>query len=440
MNWTNKLKDILGSFWLYLFNDRILIKNLLDSYSLTLSNITIMYKNWLYTRVQSVPDIIPSYTPYTIFIDATSIRNPYSTLDQILSGEGSIGSYQSSDKYILKIVNQIPDIKFISNSITDSNVTLIKNFDFNILGSDILFYDNPDNFKFKKIKITENGELKIYYICYGWITCNNVINDAVNTFYGKNASKYADYVWDIHVNGASIYRIKNILAKTTDSVISTVEGTVSNIWTEQGYSCIKINDDAVFYSNNTTVNVSVGDTVKIGDPIIGFFKHYNGDNVPTPDVLASIKVMTDAGELTADNSYKSAYNKNNINILPLTGDSNAVETYKDICYGLSNDIYVPYADIPDYVNPLEYILKTLRKGKNHIIAISGNSLSILNDIILVIRNNSIASSLLSIVIKADSDPIPIKVSSFYTKSTLVAVAPMVTIKIGESQADIRSFI
>ena len=89
---------------------------------------------------------------------------------------------------------------------------------------------------------------------------------------------------------------------------------------------------------------------------------------------------------------------------------------------------------------LEYILKTLRKGKNHIIAISGNSLSILNDIILVIRNNSIASSLLSIVIKADSDPIPIKVSSFYTKSTLVAVAPMVTIKIGESQADIRSFI
>ena len=128
-------------------------------------------------------------------------------------------------------------------------------------------------------------------------------------------------------------------------------------------------------------------------------------------------------------------------ILPLDGDTLTVNAYRAKCVESFKDDKVPYIQVPyPKVNPYEFIVKTLRRGRAVTVRIMADSLDYLAAAISCIRKNSCASGMLNIYVAAstdDNDSITLKTSVFSASAGMMAVAVAETVKIQEECAEAR---
>jgi len=190
---------------------------------------------------------------------------------------------------------------------------------------------------------------------------------------------------------------------------------------------------------------AVGKEVSIGTVLFGSLAMYNGTDTVSASQVPGIKIMTDAGQLTALNATQDTYiyttGSNNTLTLPLSGDTVILNNYRAICAELIKDESVPYIQIPyPQVNPYEFIIKVLRRGRAVTVRLVADNLDYLAAAINCIRKSSCASGMLNVYVAAstdDSDAATLISSVFSADAGMAAVAVAETLTIKQECAEAR---
>ena len=178
--------------------------------------------------------------------------------------------------------------------------------------------------------------------------------------------------------------------------------------------------------------------------LFGSLAMYKGTDTVTAAQVPGIKLTTDAGTLTALNSTLSTYmspGSDHTIILPLTGDSLTVNAYRAKCIELYQDDKVPFIQVPyPSVNPYEFVVKTLRRGRAVTVRLVADNLDYLAAAINCIRKSSCASGMLNVYVAAstdESDAATLTSSVFSADAGMAAVAVAETLTIKQECAEAR---
>lgn len=458
MNWLLSIKRLLGRFWADIFKDTdflLGVEYLMSFYSKLTEN---QYLNWRNGMIAADLTVAQAGLPFVVLIDAASIVKewyPWQRLWDNGSAElfyaHDYDSEASEDSMgwlaTCKASIDIPD--YMMDHVYGYNTILVKGSDYDFSDGRFLFYTDPAALDLPTVKeIDSDGNLHIYYRLFGYALQTTKVCDPVTGFESAWLNSCSDIAWDIHTNGATFYNTKRLLGKATGSIVSETEGTVTtnDLWDDQDYHCIKVGDK-VYYSklpcnivleNDETIDVAVGDV------LFGSLAVYKGTDTVTPEEVPGIKVMTDAGVLTAENNEVDTYispGSDRTIILPLTGDSITVNAYRAKCVELYKDATVPYIQVPyPKVNPYEFIVKTLRRGRAVTIRLVADSLDYLAAAIACIRKSSCAAGMLNIYVAASTDAADastLTTAVFSADAGMMAVAVAETLTIKREAAEAR---
>ena len=144
-------------------------------------------------------------------------------------------------------------------------------------------------------------------------------------------------------------------------------------------------------------------------------KFYKGSDSPTASEIPGIRVRTDVGELVAENANKTSVNitGTTFNVLPLTGDLPTLVDYLNICIRNSYDPRCPYIQVPTgTVNPYEFVMKTLRRGRTCAVRLTATSVAKLEAAIQVLRKSTDLGGLLTMYVKDSTDTANVTLSGF----------------------------
>ena len=338
--------------------------------------------------------------------------------------------------------------------IYDYTKILVRGSDYDYVDGKVLFYVDPRGLNLPVIKETDSeGNLHIYYRLFGYSLQDTKVCDPVTGFESQWLNGCSDIAWDIHTNGATYYNTKRLLGKATDSVICEADGVIESAWKEQDYYCVSVQGKpymskkplALLDAGETFEANAVGKEVSIGTVLFGSLSMYNGTDTVSASQVPGIKIMTDAGQLTALNSMQDTYiyttGSNNTLTLPLSGDTVILNNYRAICAELIKDESVPYIQIPyPQVNPYEFIIKVLRRGRAVTVRLVADNLDYLAAAIKCIRNSSCASGMLNIYVATSTDAddaATLILSEFSTSAGMMAVAVDETVKIKEECAEAK---
>jgi hypothetical protein len=450
MNWLRAIKRLLGRFWADIFKDSdflLGVEYLFFIYSKLTDN---QYLNWRNGMIAANLDVYQSNLPYTILIEKDDIQQEWYPWQKLWES-GTAGSfwnhhYSGSDAdemgWIVNSKESIDAPDYMIDHMYGYTKILIRGCDYDFDGGQFLFYVDPKGLGLPEVKITAaDGSLHVYYRMFGVSYKQTKVCDPVTGFESQWLNGCSDIAWDIHTNGATYYNTKQLLGKATGSVICADDGTIEQIWTEQDYNCCSVKGKP--YMSKASCNFEVDDTVEIGSVLFGSLQMYKGTDTVSAAQVPGIKVMTDAGQLTAYNEEMNSYVDpvDYAVILPLDGDTLTVNAYRAKCVESFKDDKVPYIQVPyPKVNPYEFIVKTLRRGRAVTVRIVADSLDYLAAAISCIRKNSCASGMLNIYVAAstdDNDSITLKTSVFSASAGMMAVAVAETVKIQEECAEAR---
>ena len=118
-------------------------------------------------------------------------------------------------------------------------------------------------------------------------------------------------------------------------------------------------------------------------------------------------MQTDAGELVAKNESADAYDVDGILVLPLLGvtdDSLTVENYKVICGINSGNDRCPYIQVPSTVNPYQFVMQRLRRGRSVAVRLVSSKLNLLSAALNCLRKSTCASGLVNVYVADENDP------------------------------------
>jgi len=458
MNWLRSIKRLLGRFWGDLFKDvdfLLGVEYLMSLYSQLTEN---QYLNWRNGLIAADLTVEQSGLPFVVLIETTAVSRewyPWQTLWD--SGSATLfyeHDYESqSDEDGMgwiapsKTIIDVPD--YMMDHVYKYSKILIKGSDYDYKDGKFLFYVNPASLDLDVVKETDSdGNLHLYYRLFGYALQTTKVCDPVTGFESQWLNACSDVAWDIHTNGATFYNTKQLLGKATGSVISESEGTVTldNIWDEQNYHCIQVGDK-VYYSK-APCNIQPGEnesvSVSVGDVLFGSLSMYKGTDAVTISEVPGIKVMTDVGALTAINEETDTYlspGADRTIVLPLRGDEITVNAYRAKCVELYKDETVLYIQVPyPRVNPYEFVVKTLRRGRAVTIRVVADSLDYLAAAIACIRKSSCAAGMLNVYVAAstDSNNEDTLISAvFAADAAMMAVAVTETLTIKREAAEAR---
>lgn len=440
MNWTTRIKQLLGVFWTRLFTEEDFILAVENLHAYFDKKRAARMKNWRASlsinRVRPAQDKMP----LEILIPVDSVTRPNTTYEAILNG-GTIGGQQSLNwvGYPEKPCGE-PD--YMADHVTlGQSVVLVKNLDYNYADGEFLFYVDPSTLHLPTIKKTDaDGTLRIYYKLFGFFLTKTLSNDDVAGFDNPALAPYADTVRDIKTNGATVYNAKKLLGEFTGAVICQEDGAIDHAWSEQGTYCVRVNDKIYYGPRGVVNNFSHGASVKRGDILFGSMKFFSGRETPSISQVPGMKVMTDAGELTAVNATTSAYTQSGYNLLPLTGTASVVAAYKNKAAAYSAMGSCPRYTIPSSVNPFLFITQKLRRGRGCYVALTATKLQDVDPALELLRNNMNASGILNVFVSAEGDTAGVTVSGFTKASGNAAVAVDATITIKNATAEAEVFI
>ena len=378
MNWLLTIKQFLGRFWTDFFTAEDFLPGvefLLSKFSLLTENI---YRNWRKGLIATDTTYEQDDAPYPIWIDTNDIQREWYGWDKLWQDDSAEeflnGTYDSQDDedamgWIATAKYPIKAPYMMVTHLYGETLNLIQGLDYDFQDGVFLFYLDPFTLNIPTAAVTDaDGKLHILYKLYGFAPKDAKVCDPVTGFESQWLNPYSDIAWDIHTNGATFYNVKQLLGKASDSIICENEERITRVWQEQGRNCVMVGTRV--YTSKQDLNYSLGDRVHKGDVLFGSLNMYKGSDEPTADQIPGIKVMTDAGELTAENSLKLIYvdQDSGTEILPLTGNANTVDTYRAICVANAADSNCPSISLPvdeNYkVNAYQFISKVLRRGRS----------------------------------------------------------------------------
>lgn len=340
MNWLLVIKNFLGRFWGELFQDGDFLPGVEFLLSLYSKSAEWRFLNWRNGLIAENTSSMPSALPYPVLIDQAKIDTEWYSLDKLWdrdSGELLInGTYEGNDEnsmgWVAPVEEAIKEPFMLKTHLYGETLTLVRGIDYDFSDGVFLFYVDLKALDIPTVMVTDkNGYPHILYKLFGVAEKEVKICDPVTGFESDWLNAYCDIVWDIHQNGATFYNTKQLLGKVSGSVICAEGGSVERIWQEQGYYCMEVGPRV--YCSKEQANYEVGDSVKLGDVLFGTLKMFKGYELPKAAEIPGIKVMTDAGELTALNKLMDIVvdEESGTEILPLIGDGSIVQAYQQLC-------------------------------------------------------------------------------------------------------------
>lgn len=421
MNWLKRIGKLIGRFWSNLFADQSFIDFVKESQALAGKD---RERGLLEQRsgmvVADKVEFQPGL-PFTLYIRkehysetgvlVKDIRCCAPPLDLVVEESSSISfSDDYSDStygWDADVLYSIPVPCFISNHVVNHTVTLSNGVDYIFINGHFLLCANPsvleDNFD--TVALTENGLSTVYYKAYGFTAPHLARKDAVAAFeFPELSREYAPVAWDMHCNGVNRYNLGLALGMLSGSVVAENDGNITGIWVEQGRICATVDDKAYFApAPGVPLNKKYGESVKAGDTLFGglCFDDDSDSSIPC------IKVMTDAGELSALNQLMDAYHvpdesdsfsdSESFTVLPLLGPEDTVRAYRKRCYELNKDSRCPVAVVPSRVNPYRFIQR-LREGYSMVVSVPAMDPRYAVSVVSCIRNNANASGMLTLCV------------------------------------------
>lgn len=454
MNWLKAIKQLLGRFWADLFGDGdflLGVEYLLFLYSKLTDN---QYLNWRNGMIAANLDVEQSRLPYPIFIEADSIEREWYSWNKLWA-ESSASKFinhryyddapESDYGWIVYSKESIDTPDYLIDHMYGYKKILLKGLDYDFADGRFLFYVDPATLQLELVKVTDSkGALHLYYKFFGISLQTQKVCDPVTGFESSWLNPCSNIAWDIHQNGATYYNTKQLLGKAAGSVVSENEGTVDSIWQEQDWNCMSVSGKA--YMSKSMPNFNEGDSIKMGDILFGSLAVYKGTDEVTAEQVPGIKVMTDAGQLTALNKNKEVYEVEGMLVLPLVGDGFTVQAYKDVCAANMKNEYCPYVQVGTYntetqafeENAYSFITKKLRRGRSVTVRLVANCLDYLAAAIQCIRKSSCASGIINVYVAAETDEnteSTLESSVFAADAGMMAVAVVETLIIKDESAE-----
>ena len=465
MNWLRAIKNLLGRFWADIFQDNDFIPGIEYLHYLYSKLTGNQYLNWRNGLIAADLSVKQDNLPYLIYIkkpdpeqDQTIQREWYSWEKLWTKSANDFANqlYTSdADKkkmgWIVYSRYPIQTPVYMQDHIYGYSKMLFQGLDYEFNDGRFLFYTDPAELGLPEIKVTDaEGNLHIYWRLFGFMKKETKVCDPVTGFESAWLNGCSDIAWDIHQNGATYYNTKQLLGKAIGAVICEDDGVVETMWQEQDYHCLSVRGKA--YISKAAANVSIGDKVKAGTVLFGNLSVYNGSETPTSTEVPGIKVMTDAGALTALNETTVPAVVSGMFALPLQGDVITVGKYMQICKENMQNQYCPYIQVgewnPDYndgegrfeVNPYLFITQTMRRGRSVTIRLVAENLDYLDAAIECIRKSCCASGIVNVYVAAETDEgdtDTLKLSEFSADAGMMAVAVAETLTIKEECAEAK---
>lgn len=402
MNWITTIRGVLGKFWTWLFYDRDFILGVQNAHALIGIHEQAKVRNNLIC--QDIEDKTPicGFLPRPLYIDDSTIDKAGYTMSEILDGDGSfIDRKTSGNEWTANTISPIGEPYMLTDHVVDYTTALFRGIDFECRDDELTFHMNPNALKLRTLKRTDaDGTLRIYRVLWAWYREDDAEKDAVRGLVTPGAGKYAEEVWRIRHEGATKYNAKALLAKVSGSTISSVDGTVDDIWIEQDYRHMLVSGTVYSAPVSSSVNKAKGDAVRVGDVLFGNLKFFSGfDDMSVSDV-PGIRVTTDVGGLVARNQNAVAVTGN---ILPLSGSDDLVAAYNEEMTSRNNDLKCPKCTLPSSLNPLKYITHEVRRGRSCIAVLTADKLQDVDPALKALRDNTCASAIVDVVVMSTAE-------------------------------------
>lgn len=355
---------ILGNFWTDIWEDQDFIKGLIKI------NIDVLYKH-LQAHINNIYEqtsvhftqLSDTAIPSNIIIDIDSKRNAVIALDDLVIANNTstavnqsipntyaydiLKSYKQSNNIYLKPLASQP----IPDAYTSQSTLFISDID--IKSSGYLKTLNQKIYNCAQLwgKAPQyQSVLDIYTgICQ------------VPDYWTYKYPRSVQHAWAIRLFGATPFQAKALIGCVCQCPVAESSGIVTAIKNKSVY----IGDAEYKCWSDKAILVKVGDTVTKGDPLCAFSQNktdiiriYQGE-LPPSSIVPSIPVTTSKGVLYAQNRAKT---RGSQNILPLTGSSDVLEAYIAFCRELQKDQYIPYTQIPQQVNPMQFLIQNVWKN------------------------------------------------------------------------------
>ena len=435
MNWVKIIRAILGRFWYTVFKEVDFILGIEYLEAIYAKLIERGQQNWFSGLIAKYLGVQQDAMPFVVYIEYP-IQKRYYTIDEAIQDDtgASMSSVNTTAEWAGVVVNTIPIPYTLQDHVFKYTKTLINGLDFTYSNGALLFYTNPETFGWTIVRrTTKDGELHKYYRIFGTRKQVKRAAEMVYGFISPELVDQAETVWAMHQLGASWLLTKKLIGAYTDTTISETAGTVVDIWTENNQNCVLVGDTV--YHSQSPVAVSIGAQVNVGDVLFGSSRFYPSSNLITlaggtlsnlAEQLPAISVRTDVGVLTAKNEDMEAMvTSGGAYVLPLvdvTGGTMATE-YLNRCEELENDVDCPHlnAAIESTVNPFEFVLQKLRRGRDGVVTITGSYLKTLEPALSCIYKHMNTGGVLGVYVNTGTADSAVAVDGD-SEATVTAVA------------------
>lgn len=323
MNWANIIKRILGKFWISIFKDswlhEFIVKVFQFSIGKSLDKKIQIIKDQLSVNCTDLNDYCISQR---ILVDANNISTTIDISDIIITQDTSkyiIGSNKQGTTYKRINTRNIP--RKLKRAVTDTEHLSIDK-QYKVYNNTIQFIKPLQQFGFNKKLISINNNIIQCYELWGYdYNRYNTIRDNFSGILNLPVLWYSKYpgsiqaAWDIKMNGATKKNLKNFI-------------------------------NTLSYNRQLSSVLDYKDTLK-------------------HQTIPFIDVITDIGVFKAINSTFNSININNTdyNILPLQcAQPMLKQEYIKLCYERSKNLKIPYIEIPQVVNPVDFLVKQVWKS------------------------------------------------------------------------------
>lgn len=455
--WIDKLRKVLGKLWTALFRDHELVEGLLKVHGMHAASSERDMDKWLASMTASSYACRRTGMAYSIAIEAARIAPDGTRTERITYPEydfdyciehgldfteGGVPRDENGG-WCAKLPEGSPVPGMITEIFEGGSTLMLYGMDFRCENGWMIFKENPLGKPFRKlVEVLEDGTVVelVELVCRRFE--EGPYSDLVGGLVDERLAGMPEYVWDMHVNGATMHTAKQLLASASNSVVSHSTGTVADVWTEGALTCIRISNGDLYVYSGDGQCVGVGAVVAPGDTLAGSLKVYDFKELPPADEVPAMLVRTDVGPLMAVNEDGvSTYNPSyDCKMLPLRdNDSTTVnEEYAALVASREADDRIPKVDLPDTLNPLGYVAQKVRTGRQLFVTLNEIT-DMVEPVLEVLRNSVCAGSIMTVYVKAAGDDAVVDlVQDFTSDIGMAAVASYATInaRIGQAEAEI----
>lgn len=443
MNWLASIRKLLGRFWYMVFGDHGLVAGIEKAMTLVCRTQQSAHDRWAGGFVEDDNGLWFDGMPFVVYIPVADMDRPAVSYADILNGDAAIGASQEGG-WAVRSMYETPHPVYLADHVSGYTVTLLDGFDYTCdNGIQYLFHVDLAQLNLPVVPLSDgNGGVKAYYKLFGWTAGTGTQHDAVRAFHGDALDPWAEAVWDMHQNGATKYNVKRLLAGVTDSVICEQDGAIDHTWTEQGSPCMLVGDKVYSAPPGTPVGLNPdgtqlrhGDSVAAGQVLFGSLRMYTGNSAIPAAAVPGLHVRTDAGELVAQNATVTRITDD----LPLTGDSDVLAGYAAICADNRADPSCPYVELPQQLNPMQFILGKLRRGRAVAVSVIARNIPAVGAAIACIRRCTNATGMINIYVQAESDTVSVS-AKFTADAGQAAVATVATVTVFDMFAEADTLI